>query len=95
MLEYTVKGKMFETFEEFSYLQCENCKALTLKNIIYDYSSYYPKDYYSLISPNSFSVNPAKSIFSRRQIECYKILARDFNKRGIAGRACFFIEELS
>jgi SAM-dependent methyltransferase len=45
-------------------------------------------------SKRSFSVNPSDSMFSKRQMDCYKVLASDYNKRGIAGRACFIIEKL-
>jgi 2-polyprenyl-3-methyl-5-hydroxy-6-metoxy-1,4-benzoquinol methylase len=45
-------------------------------------------------SQSSFSVNPAESMFSKKQIDCFKHLAHDYNKRQIAGRASFLIENL-
>jgi len=46
------------------------------------------------MSSNSYSIAPTKSIFSKKQMKHFRFLSMDYNKRGIAGRACFFLHKM-
>lgn len=43
---------------------------------------------------NSYAVNPSQSIFSKKEIRKYEILARELNEKGMGDRACFYLRKL-
>ena len=48
--EYLIKEMMFGTGDQFTYLECNNCGCLQIKDIPKDLNKYYPDNYYSLTS---------------------------------------------
>ena len=48
--EYLIEEMMFGTGDQFTYLECNNCGCLQIKDIPKDLNKYYPNNYYSLTS---------------------------------------------
>ncbi len=44
-----------------------------------------------LVNERSYEVNPANSIFTEQQIEDFKNLDADLNRKGDADTACFYL----
>jgi len=43
---------MYGLDKEFEYFQCDQCGCMQIKDLIEDYSDYYPEDYYAFVNPN-------------------------------------------
>lgn len=52
---FTVKEMQLGLFEEFSYIQCDQCKCIQIINIPEVMSRFYPPDYYSYNPPKILS----------------------------------------
>jgi SAM-dependent methyltransferase len=86
---------IIHTMTSFEHLASE--AVLAIKEVVFDSSFFqfwgseqYKRDI-PLQAENSYGVNPEKSIFTGKQIEEFKVMARELNKTGQGDQASFYL----
>lgn len=69
---FIAKERMLNTFDEFEYMECGNCKCLQIINIPVKIENYYPKNYYSFKEPKfSARLTPLRYFIKKQMTKYY------------------------